>query len=202
MTLPSDLPADLARAAAGAFPGEPIRWAGRPSSRAAFWRALPIWLFAIPWTAFALFWEAMAIGGALGLAGRGSEASSTFGLVFTLFGLPFIAVGIVLMGLPFWTARRTARTLWLVTTRRVGSVTLTASGVTIRTVWPHDLLAMECRERRDGSGTLKLIFGEGRDSDGDKVERSETLGHIPEVRRVEALVRQLADDAKAAAAAT
>ncbi len=34
---------------------------------------------------------------------------------------------------------------------------------------------MECRERRDGSGTLKLIFGEGRDSDGDKVERSETL---------------------------
>ncbi len=58
------------------------------------------------------------------------------------------------------------------------------------------------RERRDGSGTLKLIFGEGRDSDGDKVERSETLGHIPEVRRVEALVRQLADDAKAAAAAT
>jgi len=39
-----------------------------------------------------------------------------------------------------------------------------------------------------------VIFGEGRDPDGDKVERSETLQGIPDVRRVEDIIRRLMEE--------
>jgi len=38
------------------------------------------------------------------------------------------------------------------------------------------------------------IFGEGRDPDGDKVERSETLQGIPDARRVEDIIRRLMEE--------
>ena len=67
-------------------------------------------------------------------------------------------------------------------------------------IWPD--LVVVGDGGQSAVNTQESLFSSLKYSDGDKVERSETLGHIPEVRRVEALVRQLADDAKAAAAAT
>ena len=42
--------------------GEKLRWVGQPRPGRMARQALPIVLFGIPWTAFALFWMAMASG--------------------------------------------------------------------------------------------------------------------------------------------
>ena len=167
MTPITALPHRLRDAATREFAGEPVRWSAQPSPRAVFLRTLPIWLFAIPWTAFSLFWETMAIGGFIGLGSRTGSGWSWFVAAFVLFGLPFIAVGIGMMAAPFWRARQAARSLWVVTTRRITYL------------------------KADGSGSLKLTFGDGRDSDGDKVERSEAIQDIPDVRKVEDLIRRM-----------
>ena len=85
--------------------GERIVWSGQPNPRklyAAFaiwlfaipWTAFAIWGFAIPWTAFALFWEAMALFMLWGDTTKTPAAITwSFGIVFPLFGLPFIVVG-------------------------------------------------------------------------------------------------------------
>lgn len=199
MSLGHDLPDDLRHALAREFVGEPIRWSGRPAAASAFWGSAAIWLFAVPWTAFALFWESLAIAGFFGLGGPASQQWSWFGAIFVLFGLPFVAVGIGMLAAPLWLARRARRTVWVVTAKRIACLTLSRSGVTVRTILPRTIFAIERTEKPDGSGSLKLIFGEGRDSDGDKVERSETLAAIPAVRQVEDIVRRLMADQAAPA---
>lgn len=200
MTAPADLPDDLRRAVIGEFAGEPIRWAGQPSARTAFWRSAGIWLFAVPWTLFALFWETLSLGGFLGFGGPTGQLWSWFGAFFVLFGLPFVAIGLGMMASPLWLARRAQRSVWVITARRIALMTLGRRGVTVRSIAPRDLFAVERTEKADGSGTLKLIFGEGRDSDGDKVERSETLQGIPDVRRVEDIIRRLMEERAVTAA--
>lgn len=82
--------------------GETILWQGRP-------RGGVIWadilsaesLFGIPFTAFALFWTAMASSMSGGDTGPGGPIA----LLFPLFGLPFIVVGVyMLVGRLFWDA--------------------------------------------------------------------------------------------------
>ena len=63
MSTVNDLPRRLRDAVTKEFQGEPILWAGRPSAMRTFLVSTLIWLFAIPWTAFALGWEWMALGG-------------------------------------------------------------------------------------------------------------------------------------------
>jgi hypothetical protein len=176
------------------FAGEPLRWAGQPSSRMAFWRSAGIWLFAVPWTLFALFWETLSLGGFLGFGGPTGQEWSWFGAFFVLFGLPFAAIGLGMMAAPFWLSRRAARSVWVITARRIALITLGRSRVTVRSILPQAVFAIERTEKADGSGSLKLIFGEGRDSDGDKVERSETLQGIPDVRRVEDIIRRMMEE--------
>jgi hypothetical protein len=194
MTAPADLPDDLHRAVNSEFAGEPLRWAGQPSSRMAFWRSAGIWLFAVPWTLFALFWETLSLGGFLGFGGPTGQEWSWFGAFFVLFGLPFAAIGLGMMAAPFWLSRRAARSVWVITARRIALITLGRSRVTVRSILPQAVFAIERTEKADGSGSLKLIFGEGRDSDGDKVERSETLQGIPDVRRVEDIIRRMMEE--------
>lgn len=163
MTLPPDLPDDLSRAVIREFAGEPIRWAGQPSARTAFWRSAAIWLFAVPWTLFALFWETLALGSFSAIGETGGGPWSWFGLVFVLFGLPFIVVGFAMMAAPVWLARRARRSVWVITARRIALMTLGRRGATVRSILPLAIFAIERSERADGSGSLKLIFGEGRD---------------------------------------
>jgi hypothetical protein len=103
--------------------------------------------FGIFWLAFVLFWEA----GALAAATRATDPAP---LLFALFGLPFIAIGLYLVvGRFLWDAdvrggttyaltNRRAIILRRVPTKRFRSIGLT-SGTEISTT-----------ERRDGSGTI------------------------------------------------
>jgi hypothetical protein len=102
--------------------GERIRWQGQPvvgaSAAKGTWA---MFIFAIPWTAFAVFWTL----GASGLLFGGGHANSgplAIRIIFPLFGLPFIAVGVWMLTMPARAkkkiARMAERTAYVITDRR------------------------------------------------------------------------------------
>lgn len=181
------LPRELREAAVKDFKGEPVRWAGRPDARRAFLAVLPIWLFAVPWTAFALGWEVMALQGWFSGKPPPSGMMAIFGVLFPLFGLPFLLVGLSGLAKPIVAWRRARHTVHVIGERRLATITVDRS---IKTrSWPlSSILRTERREGRDGRGTLKVVTSVRRDSDGDTVETIETLFGIGRVADVERLL--------------
>jgi hypothetical protein len=97
--------------------GENLCWAGMPSANVIFhsddWHAIP---FSLLWGGFAIFWETDV----LGYWGNGAHATNPLSLFFTVWGVPFVAIGQYLIWGRFfvdgWPKRRT---YYAVTNRRV-----------------------------------------------------------------------------------
>ncbi len=168
------------------LPGESLLWHARPDPRrlhAPFF----LWLFAVPWTAFALFWEAMALMPLLGGGHTPDAVRYTFGIAFPIFGLPFIGIGLVMMSAPFWARYAAARSIYGLTDRRVLRVTATrkrkVTSVLLDQMGPIDVIA-----RADGWGTLRIETGSHLDADGDRVTTRFEIDCVPDVARLEALL--------------
>ena len=166
--------------------GERLLWSARPAPhklRAAF----GIWLFAIPWTAFELFWEAMAFMPWFASTHTPAAVTWSIGIIFPLFGLPFIAVGLGMLWMPFQAQRKAAQTIYGLTDRRLLRVSAgtkrDSASLLFTQMGPIDVSA-----DADGYGTLRIQTGTSRDSDGDRVtERFEVSG-VPDVSRLESLL--------------
>lgn len=169
--------------------GELIRWAGMSSPGKSFLYTTPIWLMGIPWTAFTVFWEAMSIGTILGIKGGPKGMATGMAWMFALFGLPFVLIGLGMLAAPFFAARQARRTAYVLTDRRLLTITEGRS-LNVRTVDPRRLIAVESTRRPDGTGNLELTLGFAKDSDGDTVTKSEKLWAVPDVVRLEALLRE------------
>jgi len=136
-------------------PGEQFVWSVQPNP-SKLYAAFAIWLFAIPWTVFALFWEVMASfllwGGGTGTP---DAIMYSFGIVFPLFGLPFIAVGLYMLWMPIAAMRKARQTVFALTDRRVLRVTAgktrEATSVMLDQMGPIDV-----RTGRGGYGTLRI----------------------------------------------
>lgn len=168
------------------LPGERLLWSGRPQPgklNAAF----AIWLFAVPWTAFALFWEAMALLPWMASSHTPLGIQWSFGIIFPLFGLPFIAVGATMLAMPFRARRKAAQTIYGLTDQRMLRVTAGArresASVLISQMGPIDVTA-----DADGCGTLRIQTGTRIDSDGDKVTERFEVAAVPGVNRLEGLL--------------
>jgi hypothetical protein len=168
------------------MPGERLLWSGRPDPsrlRAVF----AIWFFAVPWTAFALFWEAMALLPWMASSHTPLGIQWSFGIIFPLFGLPFIGIGLGMLWMPFKARRKAAQTIYGLTDRRMLRVTAgskrESASVMIGQMGPIDVTA-----DADGYGNLRIQTGTHIDSDGDKVtDRFEVFG-VPGVNRLESLL--------------
>jgi hypothetical protein len=68
-------------------PGETVLWQGKPQRRAYIWQNYPMFIFGLFWFGFAIFWNA---GVWLDMPTEGPEG---IGIVFRLFGLPFLIIG-------------------------------------------------------------------------------------------------------------
>lgn len=172
---------------------EEVRWMGQPRP----WRyavgSVPIFLFGIPWTAFAVFW----IYGAAGF--KVPEFKHGFDF-FPLFGVPFVLVGLGMLSSPLWQMRRARRTLYMVTSRRV----LIFSGgrtMAVRSIVPEQLSEIQRRERGDGSGDI--FFGPSSPlhvaasvHPGMAEQFAVAFLGIEDVQRVEQLLRELAATAR------
>lgn len=93
------------------------------------WRAQPIagrlkagfgtWLFAIPWTVFALFWESMALMPWAASTKTPDAMAYTFGIAMPIFGLPFILIGFWMLWQPIRAMRLAGSTIFALTNNRL-----------------------------------------------------------------------------------
>lgn len=147
---PPPLPDDAQRALAAELGRwERVRWRGvrlKRVDRAGF----GIYLFAIPWTAFALFWMALASG-----LGSGFSSGRVVDMLFPLFGVPFVLVGLGMLAKPFLPLLRRGTTVFAVTDKRILRIDI-GSTRRMRDIRPADILRVSKTVRRDGSGSIRL----------------------------------------------
>ena len=165
-------------------PGERVVWYDMPIPRFFTPLTLGTFLFAIPWTAFAIFW----VMGASGFKMPDFSEGINF---FPLFGVPFVLVGFGMLSTPFWFYRKAFRTLYVITDRRAITF-IGGRSTTIRSYPPNRLQEIYRKERRDGSGDVVIALKARHDSDGDR--QSEELGflRIRNPKEVEQMLKQLA----------
>lgn len=128
--------------------GERLIWSGQPRSGIRL-RGQDAYLipFSIMWGGFAIFWEYMAFT-------QTSKAPGPIAVVFPLFGLPFVAVGLYLIfGRFFADARSRARTFYGVTSERIIIVSGLFSQQT-KSLQLRTLTDVSLTQRSDGSGTI------------------------------------------------
>lgn len=184
-----DLPDELKQRVADELAaGEKVAWAGRPDPAAFARGTWAVVLFGVPWTAFAVFWTAMAAG----FGGNGGGGGGVFAICFPLWGVPFILVGLGMLTSPYWARRTALGTVYVVTDRRAILFERAFRTLTVKSFLPDQLTRVYRVERSDGSGDVVLREDETRDSDGDRVVKKSAFVGIPDVRRVEALIRDLA----------
>ena len=156
--LPPDLDA-MVRSEVGG--GEKLRWVGQPRPGPRFGAAVPVALIGVFVAGFAVFWMVMAAaitgGGAVMVTGEAKFG--LLGLIFPLFGIPILVIGLGMIASPFWAGRAASKTAYAVTDRRaiLWEPTLW-SGLQVRSYGPAQLGKMIRNQRPDGSGDL--IFEE------------------------------------------
>lgn len=162
---------------------ETLHWVGQPDPGKYMKSGFALWLFFVPWTAFALFWIAGASGFKLPKFDSGES-------LFPLFGLPFLLIGLAGLSAPFWMRRQARSIIYAVTNKRALSIE-GAKSFTVKSYWPADLSGTARKENPDGSGDLILHTEHYRDSDGDRRSREHGFLSIQNVREVERLVEAL-----------
>jgi hypothetical protein len=187
-TVPNDLQGRVRRELE---PGESIRWMEQPIPKFFSPMSIGAFVFAIPWTAFAVFWICGASGFKLPDFSRGGFA------LFPLFGLPFVLVGIGMLLSPLWFYRKAFKTVYVVTNRR--AITFDPGWtLTIRSYTPEQLRNVYRKEKRDGTGSI--ILGQRVWADSDSNQRqSLDVGfmNIRDPKRVERLLKELVAQAPA-----
>jgi hypothetical protein len=171
-------------------PGEHLVWAARPEPARMARASLPILIFAIPWTAFTLFVVVMASGITTGATNQG------FYILFPLFGLPFVLVGLAMMSAPYWAYKKAKSTVYAVTDKRL-LVISEGRSKTVHSFDPDQIGDITRRERPDGSGDI--IFARIVDDETEGYRRSRVTENgflaVPDVRTVERHVRDLKERA-------
>jgi hypothetical protein len=161
-------------------PGERLLWSGSPAIGGAAVGGVPVTVFGIVFTAFAVTW----IGGAISATGQAGGPWS----LFPLFGVPFLLIGIALLLGPLWYAIAAAHTVYAVTEGRALIIT-GSGGRMVRSFTSNDVEEVVRVERPDGSGSVYFAIRTTTSSRG--FTRRARIGFvgIPEVRRVEQLIR-------------
>ena len=151
-------------------PEERLLWIGSPDPGKRALTGIPVMIFGIPFTLFALFWTAMAGGFTFLFSGIGRQAGGVSPvitapfLVFPLFGLIFVVVGFGMLLSPLWAYLRAQRTVYAITDRRAITLEENAlgGGRSVRSFGPNEIRLMERRENANGIGDL--VFSRERDT--------------------------------------
>ncbi|ANU08459.1 hypothetical protein A6F65_02174 [Paraurantiacibacter namhicola] len=167
--------------------GERLLWHDKPQQRLSL-MGFSIWLFAIPWTAFALFWTGMAYAGISTTADSDGPALGLLAYAFPLFGVPFIVVGLCMLAAPLAPLFLKQRQVFGITNRRLLIITKLRA-TSVESFRLERLGSIKRVEHKDGSGHLSIMTGTGHDSDGDKTTETAVVGRVPRIAAVEATLR-------------
>lgn len=166
-------------------PGENLEWIDQPIPRWITGDSIGAILFAIPWTAFALFWM-------WGASGFKAPNFATPQGLFALFGLPFVLIGLGMLSTPYWNYRRARRTAYALTDRRAVIYQGGLFASKVQTFAPHELKRIYRNEKADGSGDV--VFNAKADRDEGEGSVTEVgFMRVRDARLVEQAVRALAE---------
>ncbi len=168
-------------------PGEFLKWSAQPDPKRYAKSGMLIWIFFIPWTAFALFWMAAASGFQMPSFDHGWS-------FFPLFGLPFVLIGIGGLSSPLWKRNEAKFMVYAITDQRA-FIIQGKKTIKVLTYSPSDINAIERSERKDGSGDLFFHSRTRRDSDGDMQTDRHGFIAVSNVRHVHGLIEELAANA-------
>lgn len=171
-------------------PGERVLWEGRPDAHR--WLFVQDWYlvpFSLMWGGFSIFWEASAL----------SSPSSRSTVIFPLWGVPFVLIGLYLMVGRFFARHRIRKaTSYAVTDQRVIEIGRSLfGGQRVNSVWLASYPPVEKRVGNDGRGTVWIgQFPVGRSFALDPswpgwsrvTANGVVLADIPDAARVAALV--------------
>lgn len=199
MSWKSDLPPDDVAAIETEMQGEAVRWAGKPDAGRAFRYGFAIYAMGIPWSAltFTLF------GFLVAAVFSGNPPNRTvhnfeylaMGAAIIFTGA-FAAAGVAMLATPFYIWRKARGTVYAITDKRVITV-VTGRTMEVSAISGDKILKLERREKRDGSGTLKIVTGYGKDSDGDRIEETTELFGVRDVRAAERAVEEIRGNRRA-----
>lgn len=130
--------------------GEGLLWVGKPKPKLFRNEILGQFLFAIPWTCFAIFW----VFSAADQAGGGNW----IGFVFPLFGVPFILVGLGMLSAPLRDLLLQKRTVYAMTNQRA-FVFSGIRSVKIETYEHEELTGSSRTMHRNGTGDVVTDYG-------------------------------------------
>lgn len=171
-------------------PGERVLWEGRPDARR--WLSPQDWYlvpFSLMWGGFAIFWEASVL----------ASPSARSSVIFPLWGVPFVLIGLYLIVGRFFVRHRIREaTSYAVTDRRVIEISRSLFGSQrVNSVWLASYPPIDKRIGKDGRGTVwigQFPFGRsfalepgwpgGRRMTGNGV----VLAEIPDAAKVAALL--------------
>jgi hypothetical protein len=142
---------------------ERVVWHAHPDPVAHAVGSLPLFLFGVPWMAFCLVWEYLAICGTYASAAQGINVA--FGAVFCLWGMPFIAVGLTMITSPITAALTAKRTLYAITNKRVLELKAVGKYNSLKVFMPDEISRVETMRLWSFAN---VFFVHGRDSDGDR----------------------------------
>ncbi len=168
--------------------GERIAWMEQPIPRYFTAMSTGAFLFAIPWTAFALFWICGASGFKLPDFSKGGFS------FFPLFGVPFVLIGLGMLSSPWWAHRKALKTVYVITDRR--AIAIDGGWTTTIRSYPPERLQNVCRkEKRDGTGDV--ILAERVWSGAEGRQQMQDLGflNISDPKTVEQMLKKLAEQA-------
>lgn len=180
--------------------GEQVRWVAKPDPVRASLPAYLVWFFAIPWLAISsvfffvsLFGIFAILGGGISpmkMEGSNEPMSLGMAIVFFIFSLPFMGIGLGMLGAPFWTWHKAKNMVYVITAERVFAITAGRT-LKVEACRAHNMGKITKTVKTDGSGTLSIETGTHRDSDGDKVIDKFELVAIPGVNEAERYINEL-----------
>jgi hypothetical protein len=160
--------------------GERLLWSGSPNPWSHIRKGLPLFIFSIPWTAFALFWT-------YGAAGfKVPDFTEPFDF-FPLFGVPFILIGIGMMSSPLYYYFTAKRTLYALTTKRAMIIKY-GTRKYVKSYTDEDIRNIERKEKADGSGDIVFRQEVSTNSKGHTTTTNVGFFGIQDVRTVEKML--------------
>ncbi len=167
---------------------EAVVWHGWQLGRLEL-RSFGQYLFAIPWTAFAVMWTTLA---AVGVAHSGVEGPGWIVWAFPLFGVPFVAIGLAMLARPFVPLFQRGRVLYVITDRRALKLAM-GRRLVVETVPADRVGRIQRFEKSDGTGRLQIAVKIGRDSDGERQTEYFEVGDVADVMGAQIALERIAE---------
>ena len=184
LQIPADLREKIDREL---VPGEVIRWIDQPIAQFFTLGTIVMVPFGFFFTVFALLWMWVASGsGALFMNGFTPE------MLLSLFGVPFLLGGVLILYSPFKVKKDALKTAYIITDRRA-ILFEGHSPMTIRSYLPNQLQNVYRQENKNGSGNVMITMSYVKDSESDERKESTGFLNIRDPKRVEKFLKELSD---------